>query len=211
VKLYQQLCRLVLVRPVAWGLIAMGVIGGIGGFVYWYGPTFAQYPVWQWPFVPDCPLFAFLFTISLALILCRRSVPAFDAVVAFGLIKYGVWTVSVWILYWIYTRGDFTAESVIMTLTHTGMILEGLVLLSFLKLDWPTVAASLIWFGLSDWMDYGPFKTYPHFPMSSLAVGIWPRWTYLDLLQWEMILATVALTALYAGMAWRRGTTRASR
>lgn len=194
----------VLLRPVAWAIIAVGLIASIVGFVYWYGPTFARYPVWQWAFVPDCPLFALLFVASLVLILFGRNWPPYDALVAFGLIKYGIWTVSVWILYWIYTRGDFSVESVTMSLAHTGMILEGLFLLSFLKLDWPTVAACVLWFGLSDWMDYGPFQTYPHFPTSSIPLGIAPSLSYLDLVKGQTVVVTVLIAAGYAVATWQR-------
>jgi uncharacterized membrane protein YpjA len=204
IKIYGRLRELVLFRPVAWAIMLIGLVGSVAGFVYWYGPTFARYPIWQWPFVPDCPLFAFLFVISLALILLRRRWPPYDAWVAWGLIKYGTWTVFVWVLYWIYTGGDFTTESVVMSLAHTGMVLEGLFLLSFLSMDWPTMAASALWFGLSDWMDYGPFLTYPHFPMASIPVGIAPSISYLDLVEWQTIGVTVLMSVVYAYMAFRR-------
>lgn len=204
IRWYRRIRAWVLLPPVAWGIVAVGLVASIVGFVYWYGPTLARYPVWQWVFVPDCPLFALLFVVSLLLILYKRNWPPYDALVAFGLIKYGVWTVSVWILYWIYTRGDFSFESVTMSVAHVGMILEGLFLLSFLKLDWPTVAACALWFGLSDWMDYGPFQTYPHFPMSGIPLGIAPYFTYLDLMQVEMIVVTALISGGYALATWRR-------
>jgi len=194
IKLYWRLRGLVLLRPVALTIIAIGVVGGMVGFVYWYGPTFARYPAWQWVFVPDCPLFALLFALSLGLILLGRGAPLYDALVAFGLIKYGIWTVFMWIVYWINTQGRFTPEGVLMAVSHLGMILEGLFLLSFLNIDWPIVVACAFWFGLSDWMDYGPFKTYPQ-----IDVGIVPLW----LIQWHTVGVTVLMTALYAYMVRR--------
>ena len=194
-RLYWRVRSLVLLRPVAVAIILVGVVASAWGFIDWYGPTFARYPIWQWPFVPDCPLFALLFTISLALILLGRSWPAFYALVALGLIKYGIWTVLVWALYW-GNGAALSAEGILMTLTHTGMIVEGLLLLSFLKMDWPTVVSCALWFGLSDWMDYGPFQTYPRFP-SNIPFGV---------VQWHTVAVTVLLTALYAAMAWRRRT-----
>ena len=191
--LYNRLKAFVLLRPVAIAIILIGLVGGVWGFIDWYGPTFARYPVWQWAFVPDCPLFALLFTVSLGLLLGGRNWAPYNAIVVMGLIKYGVWTVTVWVLFWS-NGGPFTTESIVMTLAHTGMILEGLFLLSYLKMDWRTVAASAIWFGLSDWMDYGPFQTYPRFP-SNIPFGV---------VQWHTVAVTVLLTALYAAMAWRR-------
>jgi uncharacterized membrane protein YpjA len=184
--------RLVLLRPVAVALILVGIAGSAWGFIDWYGPTFALFPAWQWPFVPDCPLFALLFTISLAMILLNRDWPAYNALVAFGLIKYGIWTVLVWSLYW-GNGGPLSAEGIAMTLTHTGMVLEGLILLSFLKVDWATVALSALWFGLSDWMDYGPFETYPRFP----------RIVPFAVVQWHTIGVTLLMTALFGYLASR--------
>jgi uncharacterized membrane protein YpjA len=192
-RLYNRLRALVLVRPIALAIIAIGLIAGVWGFISWYGPTFARYPAWQWVFVPDCPLFALLFTVSLGLLLSGRNWAPYNAIVAFGLIKYGIWTVTVWILFWA-NGGPFTTESVVMSLAHTGMILEGLFLLSFLEMDWPTVVASALWFGLSDWMDYGPYQTYPNVPY------IIPFWA----VQWHTVAVTGLMTALYVVMAWRR-------
>jgi uncharacterized membrane protein YpjA len=194
-QLYWRLRELVLLRPVALIIMLIGLSAGVVGFVYWYGPTFDRYPVWQWIFVPDCPLFAILFTLSLGLILLKRNLPLYDAWVAFGLIKYGIWTVSHWVLYWVNTQGRFTPESLVMSISHVGMILEGLFLLSFLKMNWPIVIACGLWFGLSDWMDYGPFQTYPTFDWRIVPFGV---------MQWHTIAVTLLLTALYAYGAWRR-------
>lgn len=186
--------RMLVLRPaVAIIIIWIGLFAGIWGLAGWYGPTFAQYPAWQWPFVPDCPLFALLFAGSLALLLVGRNWAPYNAWVALGLIKYGVWTVVMWTLFW--TRGGAVdRESITMTVAHVGMVLEGLFLFSFLRIDWPTVLWCALWFGLSDWMDYGPFKTYPALP------GLVP----LAPMQWHTVGITVALTVVYAIMAWRR-------
>ena len=56
--------------------------------------------------------------------------------------------------------------------------------------------ASAIWFGLRDWMDYGNFQTYPHFP-SIIPFGI---------VQWHTVGVTVLFTVLSSLMAWRRKT-----
>ena len=195
IKTYWRAREWILLRPVALILILIGVGAGIVGFIYWYGPTFSDYPVWQWVFVPDCPLFAMLFSLSLGLILLNRRFPTYDALVAFGLIKYGIWTDVHWIIYWTNTRGRLVPDGTLMFLSHFGMILEGLFLLSFLKMNWPTVVACAFWFGLSDWMDYGPFQTYPQ-----IDIRIVP----LRSMQWHTIGVTVLMTAVYAFMAWRR-------
>jgi uncharacterized membrane protein YpjA len=186
--------------------MGVGVIAGVLGLWLWYGPAFARYSVWQWPFVPDCPLFSLLFVPALALTLVKRPAPRYNAWVAFGLIKYGIWTVFVWVLYWVNSGGHFTVESVAMSLSHLGMILEGFLLLSFARtqpiqgvkgateMDWLTVTLCVAWYGLSDWMDYGVFQTYPRFDTSLVSYG---------LVQWHTISVTILLSALYVYWAWR--------
>ncbi|MBN1936104.1 MAG: DUF1405 domain-containing protein [Anaerolineae bacterium] len=204
IQLYYRIKEIILIKWVAIPIMLAGVFGGVVGFVYWYGPSFSQYPVWQWPFVPDCPLFALLFVPSLAMILWRETrfvsrlgslVPLYHAWVAVGLIKYGVWTDTYWVAYWINSGGHVTVEGVTMAVSHFGMIMEGLFLLSFLKMDWKTVLICALWFGLSDWMDYGPFLTYP---------GIDTRIVPLSLMQWHTVAVTIAMTAIYATMVWTR-------
>jgi uncharacterized membrane protein YpjA len=193
---YGRLRKVMLLPAVAIPILAIGVAVGVMGFWSWYGLTLALYPVWQWPFVPDCPLYALLFVPALVLILLGRArkdartrgAPRYNAWVAFGLIKYGTWTVLMWVLYWINTGGHFTAEGVVMTFSHLGMILEGLFLLSFAEMDWLTVVACAAWYGLSDWMDYGVFQTYPRFDTRIVPLG---------LMQWHTIGMTILLTGLY--------------
>jgi uncharacterized membrane protein YpjA len=78
-RLYWRIRSLVLLRPVAVAITVIGVVAGVWGFVDWYGPTFALYPAWQWPFVPDCPPFALLCALSLALILFNRNWQTYNA------------------------------------------------------------------------------------------------------------------------------------
>lgn len=194
-QLYARFRQFVLLQWVAIPIMLIGLFGSVAGFIYWYGPSFGQYPVWQWPFVPDCPLFAFLFVPALTLILLNRSVPWFNALVALGLIKYGLWTDTYWVAYWINTGGHFTVEGITMAVSHFGMILEGLFLLSFLDMNWPTALLCGLWFGLCDWMDYGPFLTYPTIDIRTVP---------LSLMQWHTITVTVGMTALYAALAWKK-------
>jgi uncharacterized membrane protein YpjA len=187
--------------------MAIGVLAGALGFWLWYGPVLARSPAWQWPFIPDCPLFALLFVPSLILVLARRPARRYHAWVAFGLIKYGTWTVFVWLAYWIDSLEHFTGESLLMSLSHLGMILVGLVLLSFVRttsvqdgpgtvdMDWYTVAICVAWYGFSDWMDYGIFRTYPYFDTHVVPLG---------LVQGHTILMTLSLSVLYAYWARKR-------
>ena len=45
---------------------------------------------------------------------------------AFGQIKYGIWTITAWLLYWRSTAGflgspDFSFDSISMTIAHVGL------------------------------------------------------------------------------------------
>jgi uncharacterized membrane protein YpjA len=110
-----------------------------------------------------------------------------------GLIKYGLWTITVWVLFW---RAGYpaTPESVLMTIAHVGMALEGVMLASFLSnLRWRDVFITAGWFFLSDWVDYGlGFRP-------RMAPGVSERF-----MMWEMIVATGLLCLFLGWLVWRR-------
>ncbi len=193
-RIYWRMRDLALYRPLAIFVILCNLVGSLWGFIFWYGETLLRTPWYAWVFVPDCPLYALLFVIPLALILLRRSRPWINALVAVGLIKYGIWTVFYWVAYWSRTA-DFNFMSVAMTLTHTGMILEGLLLLSFLRMDWPTALTVSGWFLLNDWVDYG-LDYHPSIPWQ--VPLMW--------MQWHTVAVTTVFIIVYAVMASRRRT-----
>lgn len=93
---------------------------------------------------------------------CFRRPPAWLlCIIAAGQIKYGLWTITAWLLWWrntaaLYGAPLVTAESVLMTVAHVGLALQGLVLFAWFR---PTVGGALAvlgWFTLSDLVDYGP-------------------------------------------------------
>lgn len=111
---------------------------------------------------------------------------------ALGSIKYGIWTVTAWGLFWYNTALSLgapmvTFESLFMTLTHIGMIVQGLVLLTYFK---PTRVAALVaffWLGLSDGVDYG-FGYHPPIYVPDALIP-------LAVLRWSTIGVTVLLGA----------------
>ncbi len=120
-SLFYRIRAMILLKWIAIPIMIIGVVAGVVGFIYWYGPTFARYPLWQWPFVPDCPLFAILFVPSLASILWSETrffqkiksvMTVYNGLVALGLIKYGIWTDTYWAAYWINSGGHVTIEGV---------------------------------------------------------------------------------------------------
>jgi uncharacterized membrane protein YpjA len=191
--LYRKLCNFVLHPWVSAVLIAINLVAGVVGFIYWYGPDMVNYAWWGWIFVPDCPLFSFLFAIALLGIRMGKKWTWFNALVAVGCLKYMIWVVTVWGIYW-GVGGPVTAESVIMTLTHIGMGLEGAVAAGFLiGLGWRHVAIVGGWFFLSDFFDY----VLGFHPRSAPGVPV-------GVLAWEMVAVTALLTLWLAWRVWRR-------
>ena len=82
-------------------------------------------------------------------------------VVAAGQIKYGLWTITAWLLFWrntaaLYGAPLFTAESILMTIAHIGLVAQGLLLLTWFVPLRSGALVALGWFALSDLVDYGP-------------------------------------------------------
>ena len=191
--------RAFILRPwVMLALIVINVVAGVLGGIYWYGPELLRTPWWAMVFVPDCPLFSFLFAVALAGIGWNRGRDGkewtlFNALTAVGLVKYGLWTITVWVLFW--SAGySATVESVLMTTAHVGMVLEGVLLFSFVtRLRWHHVLIAGAWFFLSDWVDYG--------------LGFRPRMApgvSETTMMWEMILASAILTMFLGWLVWQR-------
>jgi uncharacterized membrane protein YpjA len=110
---------------------------------------------------------------------------------ACGQIKYGIWTITAWLVFWRNTALEFgsplfTFDSVFMTITHIGLFAEGVLLLTYLKPNWTAVVVSFAWFALSDFMDYG-VGVYPPLPL---------RYIPLPIMQWSTIAVTILLAAL---------------
>ncbi len=185
-RTYERLVKLA-EQPWAVGIIlTANFIGFVWGTIYWYGAQLLQSPIYLWPFIPDCPLFALLFIPAFLLALRGKGNNAYNLLVAFGLIKYGVWTNLAWYGYWALGY-PVSFMGIAMCLTHLGMILEGIYLLYYLRprLTWALAAG--LWFAGSDYVDYG-LGYFPAIP--DLAV--------LPLLKWHTIAMTGLLTGLFA-------------
>lgn len=111
---------------------------------------------------------------------------------AFGQIKYGIWTITAWLLYWrstaeILGSPHFSFDSISMTVAHIGLAAQGLFLLTYFRPTRLAALAALIWFGVSDFMDYG-LGFYPAIPEQLVS---------LEVVQWSTITVTLLLVALY--------------
>ena len=172
--LYGRLVRVMLSPLVVLAIFIGNGIGAIAGMIYWYGNQLAAAPWTLWIFIPDSPASTFWVLPALALILWRRpGWPFLNAFAAFGVIKYGLWTVLFWLIYWV-NGGPAHMESIAMTFTQLVMALEGIVLLGFTRMSRWLVFGLGGWFLLNDLIDYGPLQTRPGLPPGvSVALMMW--------------------------------------
>jgi uncharacterized membrane protein YpjA len=147
----------------------------------------AMLAVWSWSLVLATSFF--------------RQAPAWLlGVFAFGQIKYGIWTITAWLVYWRNTNlafgaPDFSFDSVFMTLTHIGLLGQGIFLLTYFRPDLMTALVSFGWFALSDFVDYG-LGYYPGLPLDFIPLSI---------MQWSTITVTIGLSAIYLWLSQTAG------
>ena len=147
----------------------------------------AMLAVWSWSLVLATSFF--------------RQAPAWLlGVFAFGQIKYGIWTITAWLVYWRNTNlafgaPDFSFDSVFMTLTHIGLLGQGIFLLTYFRPDLMTALVSFGWFALSDFVDYG-LGYYPGLPLDFIP---------LPIMQWSTITVTIGLSAIYLWLSQTAG------
>lgn len=177
-----------------WTFIVVNIIGFVWGVVGWYGAQLPLTPLVLWHFVPDCPLVAGYFALALWGRRQGKKWTAFNLFVAMGLIKYGVWTCFVWLLYWQNT-GDFPFISIAMFTTHLGLIAQGVVLL-LLTERWRVehVIPAFLYYIVADYVDYG-LGHYPMYP---------ERYVPPFLVQWHTVFMTWALGLVFMILGWRQ-------
>lgn len=193
--LYQWFVNFMLSPLVVTAIFIGNSIGVVAGMIYWYAGQLRVSPWWLWPFIPDSPLNTFWVLPALALVLWRKpGWPLLNAYAAFGVIKYGLWTVVFWALYWL-NGGPPHLESISMSVTHLIMALQGLLLLGFTRLT-PGVALSLgAWFLFNDWLDFGPVRLRPGLPPG----------VSVTTMMWVTVALTVLTTLAYLWIARRGG------
>ena len=130
--------------------------------------TYAAGILWWWPVVPDSPLSALLFALTLLPRLRDPEGPG-DArsfwvtVARMATLKYGLWTVLVLGGAALRSR-TLDAEAALLLFTHAGMAVEAW---RFLQAAPPAAAprrAALAWLLFNDACDYGPPRTHPRLP-----------------------------------------------
>ena len=140
-------------------LLFLAMVSLFFGFLT-YAPQLAKTPFFLQIFVPDCPLYVFLMVL---VVFFAIQVKEFRLIVAIGMVKYGAWTLMIFVSYsGYYLVPDMFWQTIILFLGHILMIWGGLVILP----SNPTRLAfgiTMGWFLLNDLMDYG-FGLKPVFP-----------------------------------------------
>lgn len=186
--------RLYAIPVIEWGLVLINLLGFIIGTIYWYGPQMAVISPLLWPWLVDSPLSVLGFALALPLIRRDRS-PANEWLATwavFSNIKYGLWTVAFWLLWW-RGPGTFTIESVTMTFTHAAMVVMGASLLLYYRPKLWQVITVAAWFALNDYLDY----------WLGIAPTV-PPGVSIEILKVEQVVVTAILTLGLLTVALRR-------
>lgn len=179
-------------------LVVGNTVGGIIGYPFWYGWQLATSPLYFWPFIPDSPTSALLFVPAYVLIRRRKpGWPFLNGLAALANIKYGVWTVAYWYLFW-REGGNPGWMGLLLSFTHAVMALEGTYLLHYTRLGWGGTAVLIGWFALQDWADYGPWNLHPGLPDPRLVPAM----------RVEAMVSTVLLSGLLVFLTWKRQAAR---
>lgn len=134
-------------------LILVNVAGSLFGY-YYYLDQFKSTPIYLWIFVPDCPLYTSLFALFLAF-KYNKFIQAFSFLIFFGLIKYGLWTVSAIALHSEYFFAVNFHLYVVLFILHGGMAFQSLTLKEYVKKTSKVVLASTFsWMVINDFFDY---------------------------------------------------------
>ena len=187
---WMKFLRWVIMSPVVW-VVALADLGGsLAGYSYWYGSTILSAPWYYWVFVPDCPLAAMLMGAALLAYHFRRRWDVLGVLAAAMCIKYGLWTVVSWTIE--FSRGGpLTLEGVTMTAAHAALLVQGLMLLPFLRYRLVSVLIASLFLVGNDLADYVAGQ-YPRLPGT---VGVKP-------MMWLAVATTAAIVMAYWSTTW---------
>lgn len=135
------------------------IIINLGGTVfgyYYYKYQLRSSPWYLWIFIPDSPNAVLLFAIALALLRMKCKFKLINALAFVDLIKVGIWTLFVFLIYrdYYFSPAGFEFTSILFAL-HLGMVIEAFVLIKSLEaLRARELIFMLFWFLLNDLFDY---------------------------------------------------------
>lgn len=155
-----------------WAIFAGNFLGALYGFFFFYWQQLLTTPLHLIIFVPDCPLFALFFAISMLLVRTRVDAEwahLFNFLTFAGLLKYGFWTVWVLTNYHAYyaQSPEQAVLSTMLLIAHVFMFFEAFLLPSLVRVHPLQIAPVLGFMLLSDFLDYFG-GLHPAMPDSSL-------------------------------------------
>ncbi len=149
-------------------LLLANAIGAAYGFIFYYGQQLLTTNPLLWVFVPDCPLYAFLFALALILLSEKTKAGWFYFLVFVGAVKYGFWTMFVLANYsYYYFTPELSLMYGVLFISHLVLFAEPLVLLGRISVKRETLALAIFWFLLNDWVDYS-LGTHPPVPAAKI-------------------------------------------
>ncbi|MBI4399938.1 DUF1405 domain-containing protein [Candidatus Micrarchaeota archaeon] len=156
-------------KSLFWPIVMINLFSAFLGFVFFYGPQLAETPIYLWPFVPDCPLYALL--VAVALVLARTNVKAdlFFFITGIGALKYGFWTVFVLSSYSSFYLPISQLQYMLLFFGHIGLFLEAFIFSKKIDVKNWYVVVALVWFVANDFSDY-VWNTRPYLPDYSLSL-----------------------------------------
>lgn len=156
-----------------WVIIIANIAGAFYGFVFYYGSQLLANNPLLWVFIADCPVFTLAIGISLLLLKYKKSGKAnlFYFISVAGALKYGFWTLFVLISFSdFYFRTDALAfQHSLLFIAHTLLIVETLLLIGNISLKKVYFLLVLIFFLLSDFIDYF-LGFHPPLPESGIQI-----------------------------------------
>lgn len=169
-----------------WLLVVINFFGSIYGY-YWYHIQLSMNPIYWWVFIPDSPLSCTLFMLGLLLWIYRKRFGLLGTIGCLAVIKYGIWAVVINYTYWQIT-GTFTLENLMLSLSHLGMAVQGVVYLLGISVERRQILWAGIWFLVWDVMDY-VFGLHPYLFDSSqyMIAQSWAIGLSVGLLIWLVV------------------------
>jgi len=180
---------------VLWVLVIINLGGAVPGYFFWYGDALLETPWYFWLFVPDCPLAVTFMGAALLAFHYGRRWDLLGLVATGACVKYGLWTDFAWLTNYL-SGGEYHFTAILMSVTHFGMLVEGLVLSSLLRFrPLPVLVASLFLI-VNDVVDY-VLGYHPPLP-NRVDLGVITRFTVAE------TAVIVAAWTVLAAVAYRR-------
>lgn len=180
----------VMTPAIMWFLVVVLAGSAVAGYIYWYGNSILAAPWYLWLFVPDSPLSVTLMAAALVAFHFGHHWDLLGLVAAGTCIKYGIWTDFVWFTDYL-SGGDYHSAAILMSATHFGMVILGLIIAVFLRFRLVAVAVTSLFLIVNDIVDY-VLGYHPNLPNPEDVPAIW-RFS---------VATTAVLVAWFVIMAW---------